>query len=107
MTYTITADNATKITLAPASVLEEVLQNVAMIISTPRNTAPLARDIGLSNRFIDMPIPVAEAVLMAEVLDAIEQYEPRAVVKNVSFERDERTGKTIPRLEVEIENDGE
>ena len=106
MTHTVTADMGVKIKIAPESLIEEVLQNVAMILSTIKNTAPLARDIGLSARFVDKPIPVAEAILISEVLDAVEKYEPRAEIENVSFERDEDTGKIIPRLEVAIKHVG-
>lgn len=102
MAHTITVGGAANITLAPASLVEEVIQNITMILSTPQNTAPLDRDFGLPVRFLDKPIPVAEALLVAEVLDAIEKYEPRAEVLDVSFVRDERTGKIIPSLEVEI-----
>ena len=102
MAYTVKADGNATINLTPDSIVQEVLQNVAMILSTIKTTAPLYRDFGLSARFLDKPMPAAEAILIAEIFDAIEEYEPRAEVKNVSFERDERTGKIIPRLEVEI-----
>lgn len=105
MTYTVKVNTGVKIKIAPESLIEEVLQNVAMILSTTKNTAPLARDVGLPARFVDKPIPVAEAILIAEVLDAIEKHEPRAEVEGVSFERDESTGKVIPRLEVAIKDD--
>jgi phage baseplate assembly protein W len=102
MAYTITANARAKIDLAPETLVEEVLQNTAMILSTIKTTAPLHRDFGLSARFLDRPTPAAEALLIAEVFDAIEEYEPRAEILNVSFERDGKSGKVIPRLEVEI-----
>jgi len=102
MAYTVTADGKPKITFAPESLLEEVLQNITMILSTIKNTTPLFRDFGLSARFLDVPTPAAEAIMIAELYDAIELYEPRAEIKDVSFMRNESTGKVIPRLEVEI-----
>ena len=90
------------INLAPETVVEEVLQNITMILLTLKNTAPLDRNFGLSARFLDKPTPVAESILVGEIIDAIEQYEPRAEILSVSFVRDERIGKIIPRLEVEI-----
>lgn len=98
----VTADGNAKINLFPASLIEEILQNVTMILSTIKATAPLYRDFGLSARFLDKPTPAAETILISELFDAIEKYEPRAEIINVSFERDERTGKVIPSLEVEI-----
>ncbi len=102
MVYTIAGGGVGTITLAPSTVVEEVLQNVAMILSTPKFTVPLDRNFGLSARFLDKPSPVSEAMIIAEVIDAIEEYEPRAEILNVTFERDESIGKLIPRLEVEI-----
>lgn len=102
MAYTIMASESIKINLAPQTVVEEVLQNISMLLLTPKYSVPLDRNFGLSARFIDKPTRIAEAILISEVLDAIEEYEPRAEVIDLSFERDEMTGKIIPRLEVEI-----
>lgn len=107
MAYIITPDTSAKINLAPGSVIEEVTQNLTMILSTLKNTVPLDRDFGLSARFLDKSTPVAEAVLVSEILDAIERYEPRAEAVEITFERDDGTGKLIPRLEVEIKDGGE
>ena len=73
-----------------------------MIISTMKNTAPLYRDFGISAAAVDRPIVAAEAILIGDILDAIETYEPRAEILDVSFLRDERAGKLVPRLEVGI-----
>ena len=102
MTRTITADEKFVLTLAPETLIEEVLQNVAMIISTIRYTAPLFREFGISATFLDKPTPAAESILIAEIFDAVEAYEPRAEIINVSFERDKMTGKLVPSLEVSI-----
>ena len=102
MTYTITADERLVISLAPETLIEEIIQNVAMIISTMKNTAPLFRDFGVSMTFLDRPTPAAEALIVAEIYDAVEMFEPRAEILNVSFVRDEMTGRIFPSLEVGI-----
>jgi len=102
MTYTLTANDAVEIKLAPESLVEEILQNITTILSTYKNSVPLDRNFGLSARFLDKPLPVAEAILVTEVLDAIEEYEPRAEFLDISFERNGINGKIIPRLEVAI-----
>ena len=109
MVYTLKADGNTNITLSPESVIAEVLQNVFMIISTTKYSAPLDRNFGLSAEFIDKQTPVAESLLTAELYDAIEEYEPRAEIVNISFERNEFAGKIIPCIELEVvlEDDGE
>jgi len=102
MVRTITVDEKFIINLTPATLIEEVLQNVAMIISTVRNTVPLFRDFGISATALDKPTIAAESILIAEIYDAIEMFEPRAEIISVSFVRDETLGRLIPRLEVGI-----
>jgi phage baseplate assembly protein W len=102
MALIITADGKSKITLTPETLVEEVIQNVTMLLSTIKTTVPLYRDFGLSARFLDKPTPAARAMLVAEIIDAIEIYEPRAEVVNITFAGDEMAGQIIPRLEVEI-----
>ena len=102
MIYSVTASEPIKINLAPASLIEEILQNLSMILQTTKNTAPLDRDFGLSGAYIDKPAPVAETLLVSEMYAAVEKYEPRVKIVGVSFETDESTGKLSPCLEVEI-----
>ena len=105
MAHIVTAYENKKINLSPETVIEEVLQNVVIIISTPQFTVPLDRGFGLPQRFLDKPISVAKAILVAEVLNAIEKYEPRAEIENITFveeEQEAKTGKLIPRVEVNI-----
>lgn len=102
MAYIVKAYEPGAINLAPESVVEEVLQNVAMIVSTPKFSVPLDRGLGLAQRFLDKPIATAQSILISEVLDAVEEYEPRAEVKNVTFELGDTPGVLIPVLEVNI-----
>ena len=45
---------------------------------------------------------MAESLFRAEILDAIEKYEPRVEVENVTFEQGDTPGMLIPRVEVNI-----
>ena len=92
MAYTVKAYALEKINLAPEDTTEEVLQNVAVILSTPKFSVPLERGLGLAQRFLDKPIPAAQSILISEVLEAIEEFEPRAEVENVTFELGDRPG---------------
>ena len=102
MSYTVNASAPIKINLAPASLIEEVLQNLSMIMQTVKSTAPLYRDFGISGSYVDKPTPVAETLIVGELYEAVEKYEPRAEIVNITFERNEYTGKLNPCLEVEI-----
>lgn len=85
---------------------ESILQNAAVILSTPKGDVPLYRDFGLDSRSTDRPLQVAEVMLVADVKDAIERYEPRLEVVRVTFERDgENLGRLIPIVEVKIRDE--
>jgi len=100
--YVVKAYTSSKIKLAPQSREEEILQNIENLLTTPKFSVPLDRDFGLSQRFVDKPLPVAEMVFRSEILDAIEKYEPRVRVEGVTFENGDVPGKLIPRVEVTI-----
>lgn len=102
MTYSITSAEPIKINLAPATLIEEIIQNISMILQTIKYSAPLYRDFGISARYVDKPMQIAETLLISEIYAAVEKYEPRAEIVNVSFICDEQTGKLNPCLEVEI-----
>ena len=91
MAYIVKAFTPGKLNLAPETLEEEVLQNVAIIVSTPKFSVPLDRGLGLAQRFIDKPMQVAQSILISEVLDAVEEYEPG-----------ETPGLLVPVLEVNI-----
>lgn len=102
MSYVVQAYEPGRINLAPKTVNEEVLQNINMIISTPKFSVPLDRDFGLAQKFVDKPLQIAQTMIVSEVMDAIEKYEPRAEVLSVEFELGESAGKMIPKVEVNI-----
>ena len=106
MSYQVNAYGLSKIRLNETDTVASVLQNVAIILRTWQNSIPMHRGLGLSGQFVDKPIPAAKPLLVAEITDAISEYEPRAVVVGVTFAIDENIpGKLIPTVEVEINNE--
>lgn len=101
MSYMVSSKNLDSITLNESDPVRSVLQNIAIILSTRQLSVPLYRSFGLPMRFIDKPAAIARPLMIAEIKDAIEEYEPRATVKNVTFEEDE-PGKITAIVEVEI-----
>lgn len=90
------------VNFAPATVVEEVLQNVAAIISTRQYTVPLDREFGVAFEFLDEPMPVAMAKASTEIISAIQQHEPRCRVLEVTFDGDGADGVLKPRVKVDI-----
>lgn len=74
-----------EINFAPRSIIEEVTQNVRTIISTLKGSVPLDRTFGIDGSIIDRPIQIAQAMMRQDIVNAIRQYEPRAVIVSISF----------------------
>lgn len=90
-----------KINFAPSTLQEKVIQNVKTLLTTMKYTVPLDRNIGLKADALDEPMPVAMAKLSSDIIEAINQYEPRAKIKQVLFNGD-GDGKLIPTVRIEL-----
>lgn len=103
MTYTISAADLGRVRFNETDTVNSVLQNIAVILATRKGSVPLYREFGLDNSFLDKPMPVAKMLMIAPVREAVETWEPRATVLNVSFKEDlSNPGALIPTVEVEI-----
>lgn len=89
------------IDFAPASVEEEIIQNVRTILTTYQRTVPLDRGFGISADYLDKTLPVAQATMASELMTAIRQYEPRCQVVGITFTGNDN-GALTPRIEVTI-----
>lgn len=78
-----------------------VLQNIALLLNTKKGTIPMYREFGLDMNFIDKPVEVAETIAFSEITDAVEEFEPRAAVVDVTFEKT-ADGRMSIVVEVEI-----
>lgn len=102
MTYTVKAGTAA-VALNETDMVKSVLQNIAIILRTRRGSCPLYREFGLPMEFLDRPQPVAKTMAIAEIKEAVEAFEPRATVEDISFEEDaNKPGILIPIVEVSI-----
>ena len=90
MKYTVTLGGA--VDFAPANETAEILQNVRTILTTLIGSVPMYRVFGLDWELIDIPYPVARALVQSAVIEAIESYEPRARVESVTFD------ETVPNV---------
>ena len=94
------------ISLNEEDLVKSVLQNIKCILSTRKGTIPLYRNFGLSMEFLDKPVQIARQMLWVDVKEAIEEFEPRAEVVDITYKYDEQDpGKLIPVVEVRIIGD--
>lgn len=103
MRYKVTATDLARTRLNESDTVTSVLQNIAIILSTRQGSVPLYREFGLPMRFLDKPVHIAKPMIVSEVKEAIEDFEPRAEFIGVTFQEDASTpGRLIPTVEVEI-----
>lgn len=67
----------------------EIIRNVHTILTTPVGTCPLYRDFGIDVTSLDRPLDVAKNLYAVAVMEAVERYEPRVRVTEVSFATNE------------------
>ncbi len=89
--------------LVEQDTVKSVLQNIRIILSTPRGTVPHRPGFAVDYRdFIDNPTPLNTGKLKATIVDAIETYEPRAKVKAIDI-RYKEMGRADVVLTIKIE----
>ena len=97
----VTAD-LQQVDFSPQDETTEIIQNVKTILSTLKNTVPMDREFGISGDIIDLPSPAAQARMTAEIVDAVNRYEPRAQVVSVIYEGNEQDGNVQPIVRLKI-----
>ena len=102
MEFEITTSASTTVNFAPATTIEEILQNVRTILSTPVYSVPLDRAFGVNADFVDLPLPVAQARLSANIVQAVQKFEPRVEVTQVQFGADVISGKLQPIIRLRL-----
>ena len=103
--HTLTGIDLREINMFPKTILEEILQNVRVLLSTIRGTVPLDRELGLTNSFIDEPSPRGMMQLAILAIETIQDYEPRVEVTEIDFEPrmvDAMDGRLFPAVKVRI-----
>ena len=102
-TYKVNAMDLKRLRLLEMETVASVLQNIAIILKTPKGSVPMYREFGLSQSFPDRPMPVARNMLKVAVREAIERWEPRAEVVDVVFTGNaSNPGELNPIVEVKI-----
>lgn len=87
--------------LLAAGTAQAKLQEIKMVMDTPKGSVPMYREFGFDWGVLDKPAPVAQLLCRATIPEAIERWVPGVRVVGISFGLDEKTGTLIPVVEVE------
>lgn len=103
MKYTVSAADLSNIQINETDEVKEVLRNVAVILATPKGSVPMYRDFGLDMSFLDKPVNLAKNMAVIPVREAIEEWEPRAIYKDMTLSPDpSNPGKLTFTVQIEI-----
>lgn len=94
MEYQLETDTRLRIGLTG---MEAILQNIRVIILTTMYSVPLDRAFAHLNSVLDSPAPHQTARLSAQLIDALERYEPRIKVDGIRWQvGDLMEGRLVP-----------
>lgn len=93
------------INFAPDSLEAEVMQNIKMILSTMFFSVPYFRDFAYQPDYLDLPIQGQRARISADVVTAIQKYEPRVIIEQILFDGEAIEGLIVPSVQVRLKND--
>ncbi len=102
MAFIVDTAKESEINLEPATIYEEVVQNLYFLYSSTEYDIPLDREFGLGGTYIDKPVEAAKALIMTDIYDKTEKYEPRADIVSIVFAADDQKGILRPVVEVEV-----
>ncbi|MCE5315156.1 MAG: hypothetical protein ABFD49_11120 [Armatimonadota bacterium] len=88
--------------LQPATINDEIAQNVRVISRTRRGSQPLDRQLGINGELVDTAGTRGQALYAAAVIDTLPQQEPRVVIKQVRFDGDAAAAQYSPVIEYEV-----
>lgn len=66
--------------------MEDIRRCLTALYSVREGEQPLDRDFGLSQEFLDQPMPIAQNMLALEIIGKTSRYEPRVSVDKVEYE---------------------
>lgn len=87
--------------------VDEVMQNLRVLYTTPVGTVPFDREFGININVLDAPLQMAKGRIMVEYMEKTKRFEPRADVEEVTFSGDPINGKLIPKVVVHIDLEAE
>lgn len=79
------------IDLSPATVIEDVVQNIATILATIKGTIPYMRGFGRNREIEGRPMPVVKNMIVSDVFQQISDYEPRAILGEIRVEENKES----------------
>lgn len=86
------------------SLINDICKNINTLFSTVAGTVVFDREYGIDNTIFDLPVNMMKSRLTVEYINKVKKYEPRASVKEVIFNYNEKEGIVYPKVVIELGN---
>lgn len=104
--HIVRSDTPLHATMIENDLVSSVIQNLLLLVSTRKGTIPMYREFGLPMEYIDKPIDAAMAIMVGEITEAVEEFEPRCKLKEITFDTSQAiNARLIAVMEVEIKDE--
>lgn len=80
-----------EINFAPATILEEIAQNVVNISVLTKGEVPYQRYIGFNPDIIDQPTTKAMMMYQVDLAEQLDKFEPRAEIRSFDWNKSDFT----------------
>ena len=81
---------------------ERIVQNVLNILRTRQSEVPFMREMGLNPDLIDNNVAYVGSGVESEVINLVNEYEPRATILSVDIESIDDDGQFTIQVELEV-----
>ena len=81
---------------------ERIVQNIRNILNTYKYEIAYNRDFGLSPDIIDNDIDTVRGIIIENLFDNIQKYEPRAALKSVEIKELTADGGIVAVVKIEV-----
>lgn len=85
--------------------IEEIRQNVQIILTTLKGTVFLDRQFGIDISNIDKPQNLLLSAIRTDIIQQIEEYEPRVNILSVDYVDIQDNGTVVPKVTFTIKNE--
>lgn len=82
--------------------VDRVVQNIRNILNTYKYEVAYNRDLGINPDIIDKDTETMKSIIMQDLFNNIQKYEPRATLKSVDIKEVSSDGKITAEIKIEI-----
>lgn len=97
-----TSEHSNNLPWFEAKGTDRIIQNIKNIVNTYKYEVAYMRGFGMSPDAIDKDVETMRGIITEDLLDNINEYEPRATLKSITLKEISNDGGVVAVIEIEI-----